>query len=69
LNNVRIPQQARSGRALDPRCGDGISHYLVDDGAGEPLGLDLARCVADNAPLSNYAILNAIPRISRHVGE
>jgi hypothetical protein len=36
----------------------------VGPGEGEALGLALARQIAANAPLSNYAILNAIPRIS-----
>ena len=66
IGKDRMIEMMLTGRRHDAATGHGygISHYLVDDGAGEQLGLDLARRVADNAPLSNYAILNAIPRIA-----
>ena len=55
-----------TGRTYDAVAGQqfGISHYLVEPDEGERLGLQLAKRVAGNAPLSNYAIINAVPRIS-----
>lgn len=66
IGKDRMIEMMLTGRTHDAVTGHGfgISHYLVDDGAGESLGLELARRVAGNAPLSNYAILNAIPRIA-----
>jgi (methylthio)acryloyl-CoA hydratase len=42
----------------------GLSHVLVDDGAGLAKGIELAERVASNAPLSNFAIMHALPRIA-----
>lgn len=42
----------------------GLSQYVADDGAGLDLALDLATRIADNAPQSNYAIIQALPRIA-----
>lgn len=40
----------------------GISTYLVDNGAGMKKALELANTVAKNRPVTNFAILNIIPR-------
>jgi enoyl-CoA hydratase/carnithine racemase len=40
-----------------------FSHYFVEEGAGLAKGIDLAEKIASNAPLANFAILQAIPRI------
>ena len=40
------------------------SNYLVADGEGLTKALALARKIATNAPLSNYAITQALPRIA-----
>jgi (methylthio)acryloyl-CoA hydratase len=55
-----------TGRVYDTKEGQhlGISHYVVAKGHGDTLGLELAKKLARNAPLSNYAILNAIPHIT-----
>ena len=36
----------------------------MEDGAGLALALDLAAKVAANAPLTNFAVLHALPRIA-----
>ncbi len=66
IGKDRMIEMMLTGRRYDAQAGQefGLSHYLVEPDAGEALGLALARKVAANAPLSNYAILNAIPRIS-----
>ena len=48
---------AQEGQAL------GLSHYLLDDAMVHDKAMELARRMAQNAPLSNYAILNAVARI------
>ena len=39
---------AEEGQAL------GLSHYLVDDGAGLAKGIELAERIASNAPLTEF---------------
>ncbi len=41
----------------------GLAHYSVEAGEGMALARKLARKIADNAPFSNYLMLQAIPRI------
>jgi len=66
IGKDRMMEMMLTGRIFDSAAGQGfgISHYLTECGEGDALGLKLAKRVAANAPLSNYAILNAIPRIS-----
>jgi len=42
----------------------GFTQYLVDAGKGFEKGVELAEKAAGNAPLSNYAIIHALPRIA-----
>lgn len=42
----------------------GLAHYVVDNGTGLDFAMDLARRIATNAPTSNYAVINGIPRIA-----
>lgn len=49
----------------------GLAHYSVGAGEALPLARKLARKIADNAPFSNYLMIQAISRISdmsRHDG-
>ncbi len=41
----------------------GLTHYSVATGEGMDLARDLARKIADNAPFSNYLMIQAISRI------
>ena len=41
----------------------GLAHYSVGEGEGMDLARKLARKIADNAPFSNYLMINAISRI------
>lgn len=56
-----------TGRVLDAQEGHarGLSHYLVEPGQGFERACELARKVASNAPLSNFAVLQALPRIAQ----
>jgi enoyl-CoA hydratase/carnithine racemase len=55
-----------TGRVLDAAEGQqrGLSNYLVADGAGFAKACELARKIAGNAPLSNFAVMQALPRIA-----
>ena len=55
-----------TGRVLDAEEGyqRGLSQYLVADGAGFAKACELASRIAGNAPLSNFAVMQALPRIA-----
>jgi (methylthio)acryloyl-CoA hydratase len=55
-----------TGRVLTAEEGQqrGISQYLVAPGTGVQTALALAAKVAANAPLSNFAVMHALPRIA-----
>lgn len=60
----RMADLMLTGRVLDAAEGHaaGLSHYLVDDGFEHALGL--ARKIATNSPITNFAVLQALPRIA-----
>jgi enoyl-CoA hydratase/carnithine racemase len=62
----RMSDMMLTGRVLDADEGQavGLSHYRVADGAGLAKGIELAQKIAANAPLSNYAVMQALPRIA-----
>jgi enoyl-CoA hydratase/carnithine racemase len=42
----------------------GLTTYLVEPGKGFAKGLELAQRIAGNAPLTNFAVMHALPRIA-----
>lgn len=55
-----------SGRVYDAQDGRNFlrfSQYLVEEGEGLKKAIEIAEKVAKNAPLANYAVIQAIPRI------
>jgi (methylthio)acryloyl-CoA hydratase len=60
----RVQGMMFTGRTLSADEGHaaGISQYLVPEGQGLAKGLELARKIATNAPMSNLAIMHALPR-------
>ncbi len=63
---ARMTDMMLTGRVFDADEGQAmaISNYRVADGAGLAKALELAAKIAANAPLSNYAITQALPRIA-----
>jgi enoyl-CoA hydratase/carnithine racemase len=63
---ARMTDMMLTGRVLDAAEGQavGISHYLVAPGQAVARALELARRIAANAPLSNFAVMQALPRIA-----
>jgi len=63
---ARMTDMMLTGRVFDADEGQqyAISNYRVADGAGVGKALELATRIASNAPLSNYAITQALPRIA-----
>jgi (methylthio)acryloyl-CoA hydratase len=63
---ARMADMMLTGRVYSAEEGQaiGLSQYLVDEGAGLAKALELADKVASNAPLSNFAVMHALPRIA-----
>jgi enoyl-CoA hydratase/carnithine racemase len=55
-----------TGRVYNATDGErlGFAQYLVPAGAGFDKALALARQIATNAPLTNYALTQVLPRIA-----
>ena len=66
IGAARMADMMLTGRVHDAEEGHriGLSQYLVDDGTGLAKAFELAGRIAANAPLSNFAILQALPRIA-----
>lgn len=62
----RMTDMMLTGRVFDADQGQayGLSNYRTADGAGLAQALALGHKIAGNAPLSNYAITQALPRIA-----
>jgi (methylthio)acryloyl-CoA hydratase len=66
IGTARIMDMMLTGRVYDAEEGQaiGISHYLVARGAGLAKGIELARRIAGNAPMTNFAVTQVLPRIA-----
>ena len=66
IGTARVMEMMLTGRTYDATEGQalGISHYVVASGAGLAKGLELARRIAENEPLTNFAVMHVLPRIA-----
>jgi (methylthio)acryloyl-CoA hydratase len=66
IGTARMMDMMLTGRTYDAEEGQaiGISHYLVAPGAGLAKGIELARRIAGNAPMTNFAVMQVLPRIA-----
>jgi enoyl-CoA hydratase/carnithine racemase len=62
----RMADMMLTGRVLSAQEGQdlGISHYLTGPGEGLGKALELAAKIATNSPVTNFAVLQALPRIA-----
>lgn len=65
LGADRMTEMMLTGRKYNAEEGRqlGLAHYSVGDGEALPLAIKLAQKIADNAPLSNYFMIQALARI------
>ena len=63
---ARMTDMMMTGRVYNATDGErlGFAQYLVPTGSALDKALELAQRVATNAPLTNYALMHALPRIS-----
>jgi enoyl-CoA hydratase/carnithine racemase len=66
IGTARMMDMMMTGRVYDAEAGEraGFAQYLVAEGRSFEKALELAQRVAGNAPLTNYALMHALPRIS-----
>jgi (methylthio)acryloyl-CoA hydratase len=63
---ARMMDMMLTGRTYSAEEGQamGLTTYLVETGKGFAKGLELAKRIAANAPLTNFAVMHALPRIA-----
>ncbi|WP_395056477.1 crotonase/enoyl-CoA hydratase family protein [Polaromonas sp.] len=63
---ARMTDMMLTGRVYNAQDGEhvGFAQYLVPEGQAFAKALELASRVAQNAPLTNYALMHALPRIA-----
>jgi enoyl-CoA hydratase/carnithine racemase len=73
--SVRLPRLIGVGRMMEMMLTGrtygaeegfalGLSHYVVENGAGLAKAMELAERIADNTPMTNYALMHVLPRIA-----
>lgn len=62
---ARMTDMMLTGRVVSAEEGEriGITQYLVEDGKGLEKGIALAKKIAQNAGMTNYALMHVLPRI------
>lgn len=63
---ARMADMMLTGRVYNASEGvtQGFTQYLVNEGEGFAKAMELAKRVAENAPLTNFAVLQALPMIA-----
>ena len=66
IGAARMADMMFTGRVYNAADGEriGLSQYLVPTGTALEKALELAMRIASNAPLTNYALMHALPRIA-----
>jgi (methylthio)acryloyl-CoA hydratase len=66
IGAARMADMMLTGRVHDAETGYalGLSQYLVGNGEGLAKALELAQHIAVNAPITNFAVIHALPRIA-----
>jgi len=66
IGAARMTDMMLTGRVYNATDGEriGLAQYLVPAGASFAKALELALRIAQNAPLTNYALMHALPRIA-----
>ena len=63
---ARMTDMMMTGRVYNAQDGErvGFAQYLVPAGQAVDKAIELAQRIAQNAPLTNYALMHALPRIA-----
>ncbi|MEP7109761.1 MAG: crotonase/enoyl-CoA hydratase family protein [Ferruginibacter sp.] len=63
---ARMTDMMMTGRVYSAEEGMavGLSQYLVENGTGLDKAIELAKKISSNAPVTNYALMHVLPRIT-----
>ena len=66
IGAARMLDMMLTGRVYNAADGEriGLAQYLVPKGTAFDKAIELARRIATNAPMTNYALMHALPRIA-----
>ncbi|MES2282597.1 MAG: crotonase/enoyl-CoA hydratase family protein [Pseudomonadota bacterium] len=66
IGAARMTDMMLTGRVYNAEDGEriGLAQYLVPAGQAFDRAMELAKRVGENAPLTNYALMHALPRIA-----
>jgi (methylthio)acryloyl-CoA hydratase len=66
IGAARMTDMMLTGRVYNAADGEriGLSQYLVPQGTALEKALELAGRIASNAPMTNFALMHALPRIA-----
>jgi (methylthio)acryloyl-CoA hydratase len=66
MGTSRMMDLMLTGRTYGAEEGQafGLSHYLVEPGEGLAKGIEIAKRIATNSPTTNFAVMQALPRIA-----
>lgn len=66
IGAARMTDMMLTGRVYNAQDGEraGFAQYLVPQGQSFDKAFEIAQRVAENAPLTNYALMHALPRIA-----
>ena len=66
IGAARMADMMFTGRVYKAEEGEriGLSQYLVTEGQALDKAIELALRIAENAPMTNYALMHALPRIA-----
>ncbi|WP_342619260.1 crotonase/enoyl-CoA hydratase family protein [Rhodoferax sp. GW822-FHT02A01] len=66
IGTARMTDMMLTGRVYNAQDGEriGMAQYLVPAGTASAKAFELALRIAQNAPLTNYALMHALPRIA-----
>ena len=66
IGAARMTDMMLTGRVYNAQDGErvGFAQYLVPTGTALPKAIELATRIATNAPLTNFALMHALPRIA-----
>lgn len=62
---ARMTDMMLTGRVINAKEGEriGLTQYVVEQGEGLLKGIELAKKIAQNAEMTNYALMHVLPRI------
>ena len=65
IGMARMTDMMMTGRVISAAEGEriGLAQYVVEEGKGLAKGLELAKKIAQNADMTNYALMHVLPRI------